>query len=74
MAYLDANTHLALHATYGQWFSLRALVLVDRLLRSPGPYIPANCPLSEAKKKLLKQMFAKVEGPDGDKARAGGRA
>lgn len=64
MAYLDTTTHLALHPTYGQWFSLRALILVDRLLRSPGPYFPMECPLSDAKVEHLKTMFAHAVGGD----------
>ena len=73
MCYLDLNTHIAIHPVYGQWFSLRAIVVIDRLLRKAGPHKLMPCPLSEERAKMLKKLFDEASGLSGDSTEGAAR-
>jgi methylmalonic aciduria homocystinuria type C protein len=70
LAYLDPSSHISLHANYGPWFALRAVVVFDSVQHSsnnnnapqqqqqqPPPSPRLKCPLSPKIEQHVKMLF-----------------
>lgn len=65
LAYLDTASHLCMHPTYGPWFALRSLIIIDADGPDAADIQPLECPFTQHQQQQIEQRVAELKAKGG---------